>query len=225
MAASPRGKTSRCRTMGSGRFCGVCLRRRRGGRRRRGRARLRRRDRRFAKRRGPVGFTPPQRAVRMTTSPFWSSATGADAVTKTRLPSRAMGRCGEVSRPDFVVSVGDNFYEGGLNAADDPEFAQSFTDVYTHETLQVPWHAILGNHDYGDCGYDESAGDGGLSPPCGCQPFATVPAGPARARDWRWSTTAAKLRPQAGRRRAPLLHRHQPARNQLQLETLGELGA
>jgi hypothetical protein len=31
------------------------------------------------------------------------------------------------------------FYEGGLNALDDPEFAQSFTDVYTHASLQVPW--------------------------------------------------------------------------------------
>ena len=69
--------------------------------------------------------------------------------------ARAMGACGAVSRPDFVVSVGDNFYEGGLNSLDDPEFAHSFTNVYTHPSLQVPWHAVLGNHDYGDCGYDD----------------------------------------------------------------------
>ena len=126
----------------------------------------------------------------MTTSPFWSSATGADAVTKTRLPSRARWE-GAARSPglDFVVSVGDNFYEGGLNAADDPEFAQSFTDVYTHETLQVPWHAILGNHDYGDCGYDESTGD-----EVACPLHADVNRSPQfqldpalRARDWRWN--------------------------------------
>ena len=115
--------------------------------------------------------------------------------------ARAMGRCGEVSRPDFVVSVGDNFYEGGLNAADDPEFAQSFTDVYTHETLQVPWHAILGNHDYGDCGYDESTGD-----EVACPLHADVNRSPQfqldpalRARDWRWNAPARNfdLRPVA----------------------------
>ena len=36
--------------------------------------------------------------------------------------ARAMGACAEASDPDFVVSVGDNFYEGGLNSVDDPEF-------------------------------------------------------------------------------------------------------
>ena len=73
--------------------------------------------------------------------------------------AEAMGRCAELSKPAFVVSVGDNFYEGGLNSLDDPEFKQSFTDVYNHPSLQVPWHAVLGNHDYGDCGYNETRGE------------------------------------------------------------------
>ena len=50
--------------------------------------------------------------------------------------AEAMGRCAAVSKPAFVVSVGDNFYEGGLNSLDDPEFKQSFTDVYNHQSLQ-----------------------------------------------------------------------------------------
>jgi hypothetical protein len=73
-----------------------------------------------------------------------------------RAVARAMGECAVVSRPDFVVSVGDNFYEGGLHSTDDVEFAESFANVYDAASLQVPWHAILGNHDYGDCGVNET---------------------------------------------------------------------
>jgi tartrate-resistant acid phosphatase type 5 len=101
--------------------------------------------------------------------------------------ANAMGACGTVSKPDFVVSVGDNFYEGGLNALDDVEFEQSFTDVYTHASLQVPWHAVLGNHDYGDCGYDDDKGE------LACPLAADASRSPAfqldpalRTRDWRW---------------------------------------
>eukprot|EP00850_Spirogloea_muscicola_P026021 SM005233S17869 [mRNA] locus=s5233:179:937:- [translate_table: standard] len=48
----------------------------------------------------------------------------------------------------FVISVGDNFYEEGLAGADDPMFTQSFTDIYTAKSLQRQWHLVLGNHDY-----------------------------------------------------------------------------
>ena len=101
--------------------------------------------------------------------------------------AEAMGRCAELSKPAFVVSVGDNFYEGGLNSLDDPEFKQSFTDVYNHPSLQVPWHAVLGNHDYGDCGYNETRGEKE------CPNEADVNRSPSfqlhptlRRRDWRW---------------------------------------
>jgi acid phosphatase len=52
----------------------------------------------------------------------------------------------------FIISVGDNFYENGVKSVDDPQFQTSFEKVYTAPSLQVPWHVILGNHDYhGDC--------------------------------------------------------------------------
>ena len=34
--------------------------------------------------------------------------------------------------------------EVGLTSAQDPQFKSSFMDVYTASTLQVPWHAVLG---------------------------------------------------------------------------------
>lgn len=52
----------------------------------------------------------------------------------------------------FVISVGDNFYEHGVKSVDDPQWQTSFENVYTAPSLQVPWHVVLGNHDYhGDC--------------------------------------------------------------------------
>jgi len=31
---------------------------------------------------------------------------------------------------------------------DDPQWQSSFEKVYTASSLQVPWHVVLGNHDY-----------------------------------------------------------------------------
>ncbi|HWZ58175.1 MAG TPA: tartrate-resistant acid phosphatase type 5 family protein [Gemmatimonadaceae bacterium] len=53
------------------------------------------------------------------------------------------------ARPiDFVVSVGDNFYEEGVRTTHDRQFTTSFERVYADSALQVPWYVALGNHDY-----------------------------------------------------------------------------
>ena len=52
----------------------------------------------------------------------------------------------------FVIAVGDNFYEDGVSSLADDHWQKSFENVYTAPSLQVPWHVILGNHDYhGNC--------------------------------------------------------------------------
>lgn len=62
------------------------------------------------------------------------------AITAKALPAR------------FVISVGDNFYEDGVTDVQDPQWQTSFEKVYADPALQVPWHVILGNHDYrGNC--------------------------------------------------------------------------
>ena len=48
----------------------------------------------------------------------------------------------------FVISVGDNFYEDGVTSVSDAHWRASFEDVYHQPSLQVPWHVIMGNHDY-----------------------------------------------------------------------------
>ena len=48
----------------------------------------------------------------------------------------------------FVVALGDNFYENGVQNDTDPLWTLAYTDVYTSSSLQIPWHSVLGNHDY-----------------------------------------------------------------------------
>ena len=40
----------------------------------------------------------------------------------------------------------DNFYEVGLNNATDPQFTNSFSNVYTGDSLYVSFYGVLGNH-------------------------------------------------------------------------------
>ena len=63
-----------------------------------------------------------------------------------------MARAVRTMQARFIVSVGDNFYESGVESVDDPQWQTSFEKVYTDPALQLPWHVILGNHDYkGNC--------------------------------------------------------------------------
>ncbi|CAM8881993.1 unnamed protein product [Rhodiola kirilowii] len=59
-----------------------------------------------------------------------------------------MGIVGKKLDIDFVVSTGDNFYDNGLKGVNDPAFEESFTNIYTSQSLQKQWYNVLGNHDY-----------------------------------------------------------------------------
>ncbi|KAJ4791083.1 Purple acid phosphatase [Rhynchospora pubera] len=64
------------------------------------------------------------------------------------LVAQQMGKVGKELDIDFVISTGDNFYEDGLTGLDDEAFEQSFSEIYTADSLQKPWYTVLGNHDY-----------------------------------------------------------------------------
>ena len=60
-----------------------------------------------------------------------------------------------VNDVEFVLALGDNFYRNdgfgthdGVADAFDPQWEDVFRSVYRAESLQVPWYAVLGNHDY-----------------------------------------------------------------------------
>jgi len=63
-----------------------------------------------------------------------------------------MALAAKATKPRFIISVGDNFYESGVTSATDSQWRTSFENVYKDPALQIPWHVILGNHDYkGSC--------------------------------------------------------------------------
>jgi tartrate-resistant acid phosphatase type 5 len=63
-----------------------------------------------------------------------------------------MAKAAGEANAKFVISVGDNFYENGVTSATDELWRLSFEQVYHAAPLQIPWHVILGNHDYhGNC--------------------------------------------------------------------------
>lgn len=48
----------------------------------------------------------------------------------------------------FVLYLGDNFYESGVTSVTDTLWKTAFENIYTQSSLQIPFYAILGNHDY-----------------------------------------------------------------------------
>ena len=63
-----------------------------------------------------------------------------------------MAKAAQDTGAKFVISVGDNFYENGVASVSDSHWRVSFEDVYHQASLQIPWHVVLGNHDYhGNC--------------------------------------------------------------------------
>jgi hypothetical protein len=60
---------------------------------------------------------------------------------------------------DFAVMLGDNFYPSGVSATNDPLWQSAFVTPYA--PVNVPFYAVLGNHDYGGdgAGYEVSRAD------------------------------------------------------------------
>lgn len=73
---------------------------------------------------------------------------GRDGTSHQREVAAQMGKAAHSLRSQFVISVGDNFYTEGVRSTTDPRWRSSFEDIYVAPSLQVPWYAVLGNHDY-----------------------------------------------------------------------------
>lgn len=65
-----------------------------------------------------------------------------------RAVAQQMGLTAQQIGSIHTVSVGDNFYENGVDSVSDPQWQTSFENVYAPPSLQTPWKIILGNHDY-----------------------------------------------------------------------------
>ncbi len=73
---------------------------------------------------------------------------GRDGTNHQKDVANRMGEAAAQIGSRFVVSVGDNFYEKGVQTVHDAQWRTSFEDIYTAPTLKTPWYVALGNHDY-----------------------------------------------------------------------------
>jgi tartrate-resistant acid phosphatase type 5 len=67
-----------------------------------------------------------------------------------RAVGTGMGRVCAQRGCDFVVLLGDNFYPSGVTSTTDPLWQTAFVEPYA--SVDVPFYAVLGNHDYGGNG-------------------------------------------------------------------------
>jgi hypothetical protein len=53
--------------------------------------------------------------------------------------------------PEFILPLGDNFYDNGVLSTNDSPWTTHWKNVYlrNYTNLRVPWYPIFGNHDYG----------------------------------------------------------------------------
>lgn len=62
--------------------------------------------------------------------------------------AESMDEQSHIIKPDFILSLGDNFYPEGVLNTNDSKWSDYYTNVFTGSNLYCPWYAILGNHDY-----------------------------------------------------------------------------
>ena len=68
--------------------------------------------------------------------------------TTQRSVARAMSEWAGDNHVGLVLLLGDNFYEDGVRSVDDPQWETSFEIPFELAGLDVPFYAVLGNHDY-----------------------------------------------------------------------------
>ena len=59
-----------------------------------------------------------------------------------------MGEVAEISGVEFIAALGDTHHFWGVRSAQDPLWQTNFEWIYRHPELMIPWHPVLGNHEY-----------------------------------------------------------------------------
>jgi len=73
---------------------------------------------------------------------------GRNGEDNQRETAQGMGIIAKIFKPEFIASMGDNFYPSGVRSTRDHSWLASFEDIYTAHSLQTDWYVVLGNHDY-----------------------------------------------------------------------------
>ncbi len=73
---------------------------------------------------------------------------GRNGAYEQKTIAATMGKVAEEMGPDAVLAIGDTFHYMGIQSVNDPLWYTNFELIYNHPELQVPWHPVLGNHEY-----------------------------------------------------------------------------
>ncbi len=68
--------------------------------------------------------------------------------------------CESLGGCDFVIMLGDNIYDSGVDGVDDDQWRTKFEEPYAE--VDLPFYASLGNHDYGAPSVLQELGLGGI---------------------------------------------------------------
>jgi len=93
---------------------------------------------------GSAQVSPPDGSVRFLAFGDW----GRDGKAFQLSVAEQMGRSAAADHAQFIIALGDNFYNDGVESVESRQWTTSFEDIYTAPSLQVPWYVALGNHDY-----------------------------------------------------------------------------
>ncbi|MGM9694631.1 MAG: metallophosphoesterase [Alloprevotella sp.] len=59
-----------------------------------------------------------------------------------------MGQMAETFGPECVFAAGDVHHFDGVQSTADPLWLTNYEQIYSHPELMIPWHPVLGNHEY-----------------------------------------------------------------------------
>lgn len=88
---------------------------------------------------------PPASGKKITFLAVGDAGTGEEAQ---KMVASGMAQTAEKRKAGFVLYLGDNFYETGVSSVSDTLWTTAFESIYKQSSLQIPFYAVLGNHDY-----------------------------------------------------------------------------
>lgn len=59
-----------------------------------------------------------------------------------------MGEVAAITGVEFIAALGDVHHLWGVRSVQDPLWLTNFEWTYKHPELMIPWHPVLGNHEY-----------------------------------------------------------------------------
>jgi tartrate-resistant acid phosphatase type 5 len=97
----------------------------------------------------PIGtFITPERIADSSYLEFFAVGCAGSGNRGQKILAENMAALAEKEKISFVLYLGDNFYPYGVKSITDKQWKTKFEDMYHHKSLEMPFYAILGNHDY-----------------------------------------------------------------------------